>query len=129
MGHEVTSKQLRIFGVGFFWILAGFGGLFLWKGSTLVGFALLGLGLVFGGFGVFSPSLLKPIYEPWMLLAEKLAWLNTRLLLAAIFFLVLTPMGMVMRLFGKDPMQRMMKAESYWMKSVEREKIHFERQF
>lgn len=60
-----------------------------------------------------APSLLRPVYRGWMRLGEVLAWVNTRILLTLIFFLVVTPIGLLMRLFGRSPIATR-KEDSYW---------------
>ncbi len=62
---------------------------------------------------VVAPSLLKPVYRGWMRLGEALGWVNTRILLTLIFFLVVTPIGLLMRLFGRSPMA-VARRDSYW---------------
>lgn len=59
------------------------------------------------GFAIFVPTLTKPfllkiIYTPWMKIGAVLGWINTRIILGLIFFLLITPMGLILRLFGKD---------------------------
>jgi Saxitoxin biosynthesis operon protein SxtJ len=61
----------------------------------------------------FAPSLLRPVYRVWMRIGEALAWVNTRILLTLIFFLVVTPIGVLMRLFGRSPIATTRK-DSYW---------------
>ena len=61
-----------------------------------------------------APSLLRPVYRGWMRLGEVLAWVNTRILLTLIFFLVVTPIGLVMRLFGRSPIAVKRRDDSYW---------------
>jgi hypothetical protein len=61
----------------------------------------------------FAPSLLRPVYRAWMRLGEALAWINTRIILTLVFFLVVTPIGIVMRLFGRSPITTA-RRESYW---------------
>jgi len=80
-----------------------------------------------------SPALLKPIYILWMRLAFILGWINTRLILFIIFYLVFTPIGLVMRLFRIDLLDRKIdkNKESYWRKK-ERSSfspLNYERQF
>ena len=62
------------------------------------------------------PALLKPIYILWMRLAFVLGWINTRLILFIIFYLVFTPTGIVMKLFGVDLLDKKIdkNRESYW---------------
>lgn len=61
-----------------------------------------------------APALLRPVYRGWMRFGEALAWVNTRILLTLIFFLVVTPTGLVMRLFGRSPIARARQTDSYW---------------
>jgi saxitoxin biosynthesis operon SxtJ-like protein len=128
---NVEIRQLRIFGYGFFVILTVLGGFSLWKHHDAAGAALLVSGFAFGILGLFVPLRLLAVYRPWMKFAEMLGWFNTRLLLAVAYYLVLTPMGVLMRLIGKDPMARWIKRESYWVVPPEhsRGSKHFERQF
>jgi hypothetical protein len=53
-----------------------------------------------------APAALAPAYRAWMAVGSALGWVNTRLLLGAVFFLVVTPIGAVMRMTGRDPMHR-----------------------
>ncbi len=53
-----------------------------------------------------APALLAPVYRAWMAVGSALGWVNTRVLLGAVFFLVVTPIGAVMRLTGRDPLRR-----------------------
>jgi hypothetical protein len=53
-----------------------------------------------------QPLWLKTIYTPWMKLGAVMGWINTRIILGIVFFILITPMGLLMRLLGKDPMQR-----------------------
>lgn len=75
------------------------------------------------GVGLFLLSrvaypLMKPIHIGWMTLAFALGWFNTRLLLALFFYLILTPIGVVMRLLGVDLIDQKIdrQAQSYWKK-------------
>jgi hypothetical protein len=49
------------------------------------------------------PRSLTQVYRLWMMVGEVLGWINTRLILGALFYL--TPLGVYMRLRGKDPMR------------------------
>ena len=88
---------------------------------------------IFFILAVVMPVLLKPIYIFWMKLASVLGWINTRLILFIIFYLVFTPMGLAIRLFGVDLLDRKIerKRQSYW-KNKERipfSPLNYERQF
>ncbi len=49
-----------------------------------------------------KPDWLKAIYVPWMKIGHILGWINTRIILGVIFFVLITPIGLVRRLLGKD---------------------------
>ncbi len=53
-----------------------------------------------------APRLLSPVYRAWMAVGAALGWVNTRILLGAVFFLMVTPIGAVMRMMGRDPLRR-----------------------
>lgn len=65
---------------------------------------------------IFVPVLLKYLYILWMKLAYILSWINTRLLLGIIFYLVFSPVGLFMRLFRIDLLEKNSGRlnDSYW---------------
>lgn len=76
-----------------------------------------------GGAGLWlvaaliCPRLLSPLYRGWMKFGHALGWINARIILGVVFFVMVTPIGLVMRLFGKDLLRmRMVKTGSYWIK-------------
>jgi len=84
-------------------------------------------------FAFSRPGLLKPLYIIWMKFAFILSWINTRIILFVIFYLLFTPMGIVMRIFGVDLLNRRIEKDkgSYWQKALKKEfsKPGYERQF
>jgi polyferredoxin len=48
------------------------------------------------------PSVLKPVHKGWMFVGHWLGWINTRILLGILFYGVVTPMGLLRRLWVKD---------------------------
>ena len=69
-----------------------------------------------GGIGFVLPGMLRPIYVAWMTLAMPIGWVVSHLLLLFVFYLVVTPIGLAMRLIGYDPLTRQLdrSAKSYW---------------
>ena len=85
-----------------------------WRGaSQTVLIALLAVAAVLLLLAAIAPSLLRPVYRGWMYIGEALGWLNTRIILSLVFFLVVTPIGLLMRLFGRSPIETA-KRDSYW---------------
>jgi Saxitoxin biosynthesis operon protein SxtJ len=131
MAETYTRRQLRDFGllVGGIFGLIGLWPLVWrqqsprwWAIALLVGLALPGL---------IAPMILAPAYRAWMKLAEVLAWVNTRILLGFVFYGVVTPIGLLMRLRGRDPMRRQFdrQGQSYRVACTPRPATHMLRQF
>jgi len=79
----------------------------IWVGVTAG--VLVALALV-------APAALRLVYRAWMLLGHALGWVNTRLLLGATYFLLLLPTGLVLRVMGRDPLDRRLRDRgSYWV--------------
>ena len=83
--------------------------------------------------GLLFPPLTQPAFVVWMILARILGFVNTHILLAFVFYTMFTAIGIVMRLLGRDPMERKLepKEKTYWSRRatplLPRE--HYERQF
>jgi saxitoxin biosynthesis operon SxtJ-like protein len=52
------------------------------------------------------PSALRGLHWIWMRIGDVLSWVNTRILLSLLFFLVITPIAFFMKLFKRDPLSR-----------------------
>lgn len=97
------------------------GTFFLWRGQA--GYAVCyALCLLFFFLGFILPGKLAFLYGMWMYLAEGLGWLMTRVVLSALFFGVVTPIGFCARLFGKTFLDTAFKkdAGSYWLPKADR---------
>ncbi len=70
----------------------------------------------FGVVGLIAPPALKPIFIVWMKFALVLNWFMTRLLLSIVFYLMILPTGLFIRIFKDDPLKRKFQpdAKSYW---------------
>ncbi len=90
------------------------------------------LGVILVVFGFIWPRALVFPNKAWMLLAEALSFVTTRIILGLVFFFVITPIGVVKRLSGWDPLSRRSKSSgSYWQPYSERQRDprHFEKMF
>ncbi|HVZ93033.1 MAG TPA: SxtJ family membrane protein [Phycisphaerales bacterium] len=65
-----------------------------------------------------SDDLARRLYSGWMFAALPIGWTVSHLVLGAAYYLVLTPIGLVLRLLGNDPMNRRFDpaATTYWIK-------------
>ncbi len=132
MHIEIPDKKgLREFGLVTGGLFVGlFGLLFPW----LFGFAFPYwpwiIAGVLWGLALLIPNGLKWIYQGWMSFALVIGWINTRLILAIVFYLIITPFGVVMRLFGKNPMKnKQSQSESYRNITHSRSPKHMEHPF
>ena len=112
-----TPKEVRKFGIMFAIIFAAIAGFLLYKESTYWVW-LAGGAAFFLITGFVGHVILRPIYIGWMKFAFVLGWVNTRIILGIFFYLIVTPIGLGMRLFGNDLLDEKMEpeAKSYWKK-------------
>jgi hypothetical protein len=71
-------------------------------------------------------------FRGWMTLGEWLGYVNSRIILSVLYWLVMTPIGFGVRLSGYDPLDRRTpKRASYWIvrKQRRQERLGFERTF
>jgi len=119
INRNPTPAQLRWTGalLALFFLLLG--GMIWWQfGNRTAAITLWALGGVAAVSFYALPPLRRPIYLGWMYLAFPIGWAVSHILLAAIFYLVVTPIGLIMRLVGRDPLDRRLDhtAQSYWIK-------------
>lgn len=119
-GLIMGTGILLIFGLFFPWMLERPWP--VWPFATAA--VLILLGLVF-------PLSLRPLNIVWMKFGHIAGWINTRIILGVVFFCVFLPVGMVMRLFGKDPMKRKLDggSSSYRIPSHSSPRDQMERPF
>jgi len=72
--------------------------------------------ILFYVIGMARPQWLSQPYAAWMKLAFALSWINSRILLCVIFYGIMAPAGLAMRLFRFDPLDRRIEKgkKSYW---------------
>lgn len=110
-------REVRNFGILFAVVGLLLAAWLLYRGSDAwVWTAAAGALFLLAGF--FAYPVLRPLYRGWMVFAFVLGWINTRVILGLFFYLILTPIGLVMRLFGRDPMHRKLdrSASTYWVR-------------
>ena len=116
---DTSPKALRQFGLVVGGVFVGIAVVMAWRhdwalGSWTTGLGSIGSVLMILGLGV--PRVLRPAYLVWMGLAVVLSFVMTRVLLTLVFVLVMLPISLVLRLIGKDLLDRRLDAEaaSYW---------------
>jgi hypothetical protein len=111
------TVQARRFGFILFGILIGLAGIWLAEGHDTRAVIAAGAGAVALLCSLLKFSLWMRFFRVWMKLAHVLGWIVTRLILSALFFAVLTPLGWVMRLLGKAPLDLVWRdgKPTYWI--------------
>lgn len=98
---------------------------FIYYKSGHVNYWLASIGLAFGLISLCAPKLLKPLNFLWFKFGMLLGHIIAPLVMMLIFFLVVTPTGLLMRVFGKDPLRlkRFPANTSYWIKREENPEV------
>ena len=107
------------------------GAIRVWRrGFDGVAIAACVVAALFASGALIAPAMLGPVHRWWMRFAEIIGWINTRILLIVIFYLVVTPLGLVMRLFRRVPLD-MAQRDSYWTEPPRNSygDRHYEKQF
>jgi len=66
---------------------------------------------------LFVPVAARGFHRAWMGFAEVLGYVNSRILLTILYYLLLTPYGFISRVFGRDPLTRRgPNQDTYWIK-------------
>lgn len=129
---KTSDRDLRKFGLMVGGVFAVLGALFLWRHKP-IGPYFLWPGGVLVLFGAVFPRALKWIYIAWMSVAFVLGFVMAHIILAVLFYLVITPIGLVARLVGKDFLSLKLDraAKSYWIprESKAKSAADYERQF
>ncbi len=115
------------------------GGAFLLSGAFLIwrhrpaGPPFFGMGILLWLAALFTPASLKLFHRAWMTFALAMGWIMTRIILTFVFFLVVTPVALLQRLFGKRPLDLAFRdgASSYWELRPRKELVaaDYEKQF
>ncbi|MBI2048879.1 MAG: hypothetical protein HY434_00820 [Candidatus Liptonbacteria bacterium] len=127
-----TPRDLRNFGIMIGAIFLCLGLIFLYfgkpSGPTL---AVVGALLLASGF--LTPNVLRPLYKAWMAFGVVMGFLVTTVILTLFFYIILTPLALILRLFGKHFLDLDFRSgeKSYWRRrpSTETARIGLEKQF
>jgi hypothetical protein len=104
---KLTIKELQEFGLLTGGIIAGLFGLILplIQGHSLPIIPWI-IAITLVGLAIILPKSLDPVYQVWMKIGLYIGWLESRIVLSIVFFIILTPMALIMKLFNRDTMAR-----------------------
>jgi O-antigen/teichoic acid export membrane protein len=128
---EITSQKLRSFGftVGGIFALIAFWPL-VFRGEYPRWWAMVVAGCLLVPAVVFPKSLVW-VYRGWMAVGHIMGWINTRIILGVVFYVIVTPIGMFRRWLGRDPMGRQLRPDldSYRVIRKPRPASHLTKQY
>lgn len=119
---KLDRITLKHFGLVMGVVFLTLSGLFLFKHNNPIAGNIFVTSCIFFMAGLVFPILLRPAYIIWMWLAFILSWINTRVILIILFYLIFTPVGLLTRLFKIDLLERKKTDTTYWKK---KEKVDF----
>lgn len=118
INRSPSNRQLTVFGVAWFLVLGLLGWRFRAKGYDTLFQALwlLAVGVPIGG--LLSRPFIRVVYLALSYATYPIGFAVSRVLLALLYYLALTPIGLTMRLFRYDPLARRFDpdAPSYWIR-------------
>jgi hypothetical protein len=134
INRHPTGRELGQFGLVWLGFLTLFGGVAWFRfDSPTVATVLWLLAVVVPVTGWLIPALMRLVYLAMSYLAWPIGFVVSHVVLAVVYYLVVTPIGLVMRLLRYDPLRRRFdrSAESYWIerKAAERGPARYFRQF
>lgn len=103
----------------------------LFTKKSAIAYGVSGLGVIILLLAVFLPSSLKVVKIFWDKIGRVIGYINTILLLSLLYWIVITPIGLLLRILGKDPLELKFnnKVETYWKSRVSVEQTQFNKQF
>lgn len=133
INRNPSRRELGWFGVSMTAVLAVLGGIAYWRFHAPVVAQVFGIAsLLTAVLYLTIPAARRPLYLIWMFATYPIGWLLSHVILAVAYFLVITPIGLLMRICGYDPMQRQIdhSTRSYWIpRPASRESSSYFRQF
>ena len=134
INYNPSRRELRQFAGIWFPALAVVISYWVWQISDVTpAVCVLTVAVVAGAVGVVRPTWFRYVYIGRMVAAFPIGWISSHVVLAAIFYLLFTPLGLAMRLFGHDPMRRGIEhstSTTYWIPRTDRQEYgRYFRQF
>jgi hypothetical protein len=115
--HNPSRRQLTVFGLLWLVFFGILGATAWWKNGSFVAPSVFwAIGTLVPALGLIWPEVLRIVYLLATYVSFPIGFVVSYVILAVVYYIVLTPIGLIMRLFGYDPMQRSFdhSAKTYW---------------
>ena len=116
-----AKNSNRSFGLLFFIVFIAVG---LWPltKSEEANIYLILISLFFLIFGLINSKILSPFNKVWIKFGEILGLIIAPIIMALVYFIILTPISLIVRIFGKDllGLKFLKKQDTYWIKRVKK---------
>ena len=126
---RLTAKEGRKFALTVgtaFLVLAG---ITWWRDHLLVSRIFGGVGGVLWVAGLVIPSRLTGVYRAWMGLAHAISKVTTPIFMGLVYFVAIMPIGVIMRMLGRNPIRHRPVNGSFWMPRAEQPRGQLTNQF
>jgi len=117
INRNPSTRELRQFAGVWFPLFCALVGLAVFRRSHAAGIAVWSVAAALALIGLAAPAVIKPIFVGLMYATFPIGWVMTHVLLGLLYYGVITPVGLVMRLAGRDGLTRRLDraAPTYWI--------------
>src|SRR4051812_2036094 len=129
---NVSNREARKTALVVAAVLTAAAALFWYRGRMTSSLVSIAIAIVLALIGIFVPPVAKAFHIVWYRIAFALGWVNSRILLTIIYYLIFVPYGVISRMAGRDPLNiRSEAGDSYWHKreKTRQTREQFERLF
>jgi hypothetical protein len=127
---RLTVAQGQRFGLTVGGAFLGLAAIVWWRGVVNAAIALTILGLTLVVAGLIVPTHLGGVERAWMALAHRISMVTTPVVMGAMYLLVITPIGILRRWFGGDPLKHSQGERGFWKpRPANRRSSNLRRQF
>jgi len=127
VNRNPTRRQLRWFAALVFPLFWGWVAFLVHRRADLprVAVAIAAAAVAISIAGLVSPAFMRRVWIGMMVGLSPIGWVMSHLILALIYYLVLTPVGLALRAAGRDPLHRRFErdARSYWIDRPDRPEV------
>ncbi len=111
---RLTAKEGRHFGLTVGLAFVALAGLLAWRGHVTGATVAAAVGALLVVAGVVVPGRLDPVHRAWMGLATAISKVTTPIIMSVVYFVVITPFGLVRRAMGGSPVVHRSAEGTYW---------------